>query len=139
MHWSRPAPPSPSTRSAAANSRQILTAWSAPPTRPPQEYSRYGRACTNSHIYGGLDTRSDRIEPAFEGCGASAAAVDAVPAEDRPSDIGRLRQRVASELKTTFASHYTQVVSLQETLQLSNIAVYNKPPPARNSINPNKG
>jgi hypothetical protein len=29
------------------------------------------------------------------------------------------RQRVASELKTTFASHYTQVVSLQETLQLS--------------------
>ena len=43
-----------------------------------------------------------------------------------PAEIGRLRQRVASELKTTFASHYTRVVSLPEVLQLDNIAVYNK-------------
>jgi hypothetical protein len=33
---------------------------------------------------------------------------------------------VASELKTTFASHYTQVVSLAEALQLSHLAVYGK-------------
>ena len=39
-----------------------------------------------------------------------------------PADGDRLRQRVVAELKTTFASHYTQVVSLQEALQLSNIA-----------------
>ena len=30
----------------------------------------------------------------------------------------KLRERVVAELKTTFASHYTQVVSLQEALQL---------------------
>jgi hypothetical protein len=29
----------------------------------------------------------------------------------------RLRDRVASELKTTFASHYTQVISLADLLQ----------------------
>ena len=53
---------------------------------------------------------------------------------------GLLRQRVVAELKTTFASHYTQVVSLQEALQLSNIAVYNKRSTGEKFlINPNKG
>jgi hypothetical protein len=41
-------------------------------------------------------------------------------------DAQRLRARVVAELKTTFASHYTQVVSLQEALQLKNIAAYGK-------------
>jgi hypothetical protein len=45
-----------------------------------------------------------------------------ISADDRQ----RLRERVASELKTTFASHYTQVVSLAEALQLSHLAVYGK-------------
>jgi hypothetical protein len=38
----------------------------------------------------------------------------------------KLRARVANEIKTTFASHYTRVVSLQEALSLDNIAIYNK-------------
>jgi hypothetical protein len=33
---------------------------------------------------------------------------------------------VIDELKTTFASHYTKVVSLQEALDLQDIAVYAK-------------
>jgi hypothetical protein len=57
-----------------------------------------------------------------------------------PADIGKLRQRVAAELKTTFASHYTKVVSLQETLDLANIDVYNKRSTGEKFlINPNKG
>jgi hypothetical protein len=47
---------------------------------------------------------------------------------------------VVSELKTTFASHYTQVVSLQETLQLDKIAIYNKRATGEKFlINPHKG
>ena len=47
---------------------------------------------------------------------------------------------MVDELKTTFASHYTQVVSLQETLQLSHIAVYAKRATGEKYlINPNKG
>ena len=47
---------------------------------------------------------------------------------------------MASELKTTFASHYTKVVSLQETLQLDNIAVYGKRATGEKFlINPSKG
>jgi hypothetical protein len=34
-----------------------------------------------------------------------------------------VKERMVSELKTTFASHYTRVVSLQEVLLLDNIAV----------------
>ncbi|MBV8753851.1 MAG: NADH oxidase, partial [Hyphomicrobiales bacterium] len=51
-----------------------------------------------------------------------------------------LRARVMAELKTTFASHYTKVVSLPEALQLSNIAVYAKRATGEKYlINPNKG
>lgn len=35
-----------------------------------------------------------------------------------------LRQRVAAELKTTFASSYSKEISLAEALQLDAIAVY---------------
>jgi len=56
-----------------------------------------------------------------------------------PAEAQKLRERVAAELKTTFASHYTQVVSLQEALQLSNIAAYGKRATGEKFlINPNK-
>ena len=42
------------------------------------------------------------------------------------ADTERLRQRVVDELKTTFASHYTKVVSLTEALDPANLAVYAK-------------
>jgi hypothetical protein len=51
----------------------------------------------------------------------------------------RLRERVAKGLKTTFASHYTRVVSLPEVLKLENIAIYNKRATGEKFlINPNK-
>ena len=40
--------------------------------------------------------------------------------------INRLRQRVAAEITTTFASHYTQEVSLTDMLTAEAIAVYGK-------------
>jgi NADPH:quinone reductase len=49
------------------------------------------------------------------------------------------RQRVVDELKTTFASHYTKVVSLAEALDPANIAVYVKRATGEKFlINPNK-
>jgi hypothetical protein len=51
----------------------------------------------------------------------------------------RLRQRVVDELKTTFASHYTKVVSLGEALDPANFAVYVKRATGEKFlINPNK-
>jgi hypothetical protein len=54
-------------------------------------------------------------------------------------DQARLRERVVKGLKTTFASHYTKVISLPEVLDLTNIAIYNKRATGEKFlINPNK-
>ena len=52
----------------------------------------------------------------------------------------QLRDRVAAEVKTTFASHYTREVSLAEALQLDAISVYGKQATGEKYlINPHKG
>jgi hypothetical protein len=43
-----------------------------------------------------------------------------------PVAVEKLKQRVAAELKTTFASHYSKQISLVETLDPDTIAVYSK-------------
>jgi hypothetical protein len=57
-----------------------------------------------------------------------------------PEAAQKLRDRVAAEIKTTFASHYAKEVSLAEALQLDAIAVYGKQATGEKYlINPNKG
>jgi DMSO/TMAO reductase YedYZ molybdopterin-dependent catalytic subunit len=56
-----------------------------------------------------------------------------------PAETRKLQERVAAELKTTFASHYTKVISLQEALQPDVLAAYNKRATGEKYlINPNK-
>jgi hypothetical protein len=107
-----------------------------------KEYSRYGsNVYKQIYIYGSLDNRPTELSRAFGlSWGVGGWLLTPFLQKIGPAEIGRLRQRVASELKTTFASHYTQVVSLQETLQLSNIAVFNKRSTGEKFlINPSKG
>ncbi len=57
-----------------------------------------------------------------------------------PAAAQRLKQRVATELKTTFASAYAGEVSLVEALDLKSIAVYGQVATGHKYlINPNKG
>ena len=52
--------------------------------------------------------------------------------------VGELQARVANEIKTTFASTYTQEVSLEEALTLEALMVYAKQATgAKFLINPN--
>jgi hypothetical protein len=106
-----------------------------------KEYSRYGSSVFKQvYIYGSLDTRPTELSRAF-GLSWAVGGWLLTPFLQKigPADIGKLRQRVASELKTTFASHYTKVVSLQEALQLDNIVVYGKRATGEKFlINPNK-
>ena len=107
-----------------------------------KEYSRYGSTTYKQvYIYGGLDTGPTELTRAFGmAWGLGGWLLDAVPAEDRRRRNGRLRQRVAAELKTTFASHYTKAVSLAEALEPDNIAAYNKRTTGEKYlINPAKG
>jgi len=43
-----------------------------------------------------------------------------------PDVVQRMKQRVRDELKTTFASHYTQRISLQDALDPKRIAAYSQ-------------
>jgi NADPH:quinone reductase-like Zn-dependent oxidoreductase len=107
---------------------QILTAMEVAINKTAKVYSRYG---SNVHkqvyIYGGLDTRPTELNRAF-GMTWSVGGWLLFPflMKIGAADGQRLRQRVVDELKTTFASHYTKVISLQGALDLANIAVYAK-------------
>jgi len=121
---------------------QILTCMEAAISRNAKVYSRYG---SNVHkqvyIYGGLDTGPTELNRTFGMTwGIGGWLLFQFLQKIGPADAARLRQRVIAELKTTFASHYTKVVSLQEALQLSHIAIYRKRATGEKYlIKPNKG
>jgi len=120
---------------------QILTCMEAAINRDAKAYSRYG---SNVHkqvyIYGSLDPGPVELNRAFGMIwGVGGWLLFPFMMKTSAADRARLRERVASELKTTFASHYTHVVSLAEALQLSHLAVYGKRATGEKYlINPNK-
>lgn len=120
---------------------QILTCMEAAANKTAKVYSRYGSTVHKQvYIYGGLDTRPTEINRSFGmAWGVGGWLLFPFLQKIGPAEAQKLRERVAAELKTTFASHYTQVVSLQEALQLSNIAAYGKRATGEKFlINPNK-
>lgn len=120
---------------------QILTAMEIAANKTAKEYSRYGsNVYKQVYIYGSLDNRPTELNRSFGlSWGVGGWLLTPFLQKIGPAEIGRLRQRVASELKTTFASHYTRVVSLAEALDPANIAVYAKRATGEKFlINPNK-
>jgi NADPH:quinone reductase-like Zn-dependent oxidoreductase len=120
---------------------QILTCMEIAANKTAKVYSRYGSSVYKQvYIYGGLDPRPIELNRAFGmAWGVGGWLLFPFLQKIGAADGERLRQRVAAELKTTFASHYTKVVSLQEALQLSNIAIYAKRATGEKYlINPNK-
>jgi len=107
---------------------QILTAMEAAANRTAKVYSRYGSTVHKQvYIYGGLDTRPTELIRSFGmAWGIGGWLLFPFLQKLAPADVQRLRERVAAELKTTFASHYTRVISLYESLQLETIAAYGK-------------
>jgi NADPH:quinone reductase-like Zn-dependent oxidoreductase len=120
---------------------QILTCMETAINKTAKVYSRYGSSVHKQvYVYGGLDPRPIELNRAFGmAWGVGGWLLTPFLQKIGPAEGQKLRQRVAAELKTTFASHYTKVVSLQEALQLENIAVYGKRATGEKFlINPNK-
>ena len=120
---------------------QILTCMEISANKTAKVYSRYGSSVYKQvYIYGGLDTRPIELNRAFGmAWGVGGWLLFPFLQKIGAADGERLRQRVAAELKTTFASHYTKEVSLQEVLQLANVAAYAKRATGEKYlINPNK-
>jgi NADPH:quinone reductase-like Zn-dependent oxidoreductase len=107
---------------------QILTGMEAAANMNAKSYSRYGSTVHKQvYIYGGLDTRPTELNRSFGmAWGIGGWLLFPFMQKIGPAEAQKLRQRVAAEIKTTFASRYTQVVSLQEALQLEAIAAYAK-------------
>ena len=121
---------------------QILTRMEAAIGRSAKEYSRYGSATHKQvYIYGGLDTGPTELMRSF-GMAWGIGGWLLFPFLQRigPAAAQRFAQRVAAELKTTFASRYAQEISLAEALHPDVIAVYGqRATGAKLLINPNKG
>lgn len=94
--------------------------------RGAKEYSRYGSTTLKqAYLYGGLDTRPTEFSRNFGMTWAMGGWL-LFPFLQKigPEATQALKNRVAAELKTTFASHYTRTVSLAGALQAEAIAQY---------------
>ena len=91
-------------------------------------FSRYGSdQMKQVYIYGGLSTAPTELARSYGmAWGIGGWLLTPFLAKIGPAEVQRLRQRVADELKTTFASHYTAEISLQEALEPDVIAAYNR-------------
>lgn len=105
---------------------QILTCMESALNRTAIEYSRYGSTTLKQvYIYGGLDTGPTEFVRNF-GFAWSMGGWLLFPFLQRLGEpaVQVLKQRVAAELKTTFASTYSKEISLAEALDLEAIAMY---------------
>jgi NADPH2:quinone reductase len=120
----------------------ILSCMEAAINRTAKEYNRYG---SNVHkqvyLYGGLDTRPTELVRNFGmAWGIGGWLLFPFLGKLGAEGVQRLKARVAAELKTTFASHYTARVSLAEALQQDAINAYNlRSTGTKYLIEPNKG
>jgi NADPH2:quinone reductase len=105
---------------------QILTCMEAALNSTATEYSRYGSTTLKQvYIYGGLDSGPTEFVRNF-GFAWSMGGWLLFPFLQRLGEpaVQVLKQRVAAELKTTFASNYSKEISLAEAMKLDAIAVY---------------
>ena len=107
---------------------QILTAMEAAAQKTAAGYSRYGSTVHKQvYIYGGLDMRPTEFNRGFGmAWGMGGWLLFPFLQKIGPVDAQKLRDRVAAELRTTFASHYSAEISLIEALQPDVVAAYNR-------------
>ena len=122
-------------------SGQILTAMEVAANQTATEYNRYGsNTFKQVYIYGGLDRSPTTLNRAFGfSWGLGGWLLTPFIGRIGPERFEELKQKVADEIKTTFASHYTKEISLEEVLQPENIKVYSKQATGEKYlVNPNK-
>ena len=107
---------------------QILASMEAALSRGDSDFNRYGSETHKQvYIYGGLERSQTVLERSYGmAWGVGGWLLPPFLKRIGPESAQRLRERVAAEIKTTFASHYTQEVSLAEALQLERIADYGR-------------
>lgn len=106
----------------------ILHAMEQAANRTATEYSRYGSSSFKQlYIYGGLDMSPTLLDRGF-GFSWSVSGFLLTPFLQKAGmeTVLAMRARVAAELKTTFASHYTDTISLAQALDPAVLEAYNR-------------
>jgi NADPH2:quinone reductase len=120
---------------------QILTAMEIAQNKTAAEFSRYGSTTHKQvYIYGGLNRSPTELTRGYGmAWGLGGWLLTPFLQKIGFEAAQQLRERVAREVKTTFASSYVKEVSLAEVLDLAEIAVYGKQATGEKYlINPNK-
>jgi NADPH:quinone reductase len=120
---------------------QILRSMESAAGKNAKTYSRYGSTVHKQvYLYGGLDPRPTELARDYGmAWGVGGWLVMNFMQRIGPASVARLRERIAKELKTTFASTYSNEISLTETLQLDVIAAYRRRETGKKYlVNPNK-
>ena len=121
---------------------QILSCMEAAAQANSPGFNRYGSSVHKQvYIYGGLDTSPTVLHRSY-GMAWGIGGWLLTPFLQRvgPKVAEQMRQRVANEVKTTFASRYAREISLAEVLDLDHIAVYNQRATGEKYlVNPNLG
>jgi NADPH:quinone reductase len=107
---------------------QILSCMEAAAVRKMTEYNRYGSDVFKQvYIYGALDRGPTTLTRNF-GFSWSLGGFLLTPFLQKAGmeKVMQMRAKVAAQIKTTFASHYTREVSLAQALSLEAIAAYGR-------------
>ena len=120
---------------------QILAAMEVAANKTAKEYSRYGSDVYKQvYIYGGLDPTPTVLNRSYGlQWGLGGWLLTPMIGRIGMERFAEMRQRVIREIKTTFASHYTQEISLEDMLLPDNIKAYAKQGTgAKYLVNPHK-
>jgi NADPH2:quinone reductase len=106
----------------------ILAAMEAAANRGAKEFSRYGSTVHKQvYVYGSLEDGPTVLHRSYGmSWGVGGWLLTNFLRRIPPETAARLKNRVATEITTTFASHYTKVVSLAGALEPDEIAQYSK-------------
>ena len=107
---------------------QILAAMEIAANKTATEYSRYGSDIYKQvYIYGGLDMSPTILNRSFGlQWGLGGWLLTPMIGRIGMERFQQMRERVARDISTTFASHYTQEISLAEMMQPEIIRGYAK-------------
>ena len=105
---------------------QILSAMEIAANKISKEYSRYGSDTYKQvYVYGGLDRSPTILNRSFGmQWGLGGWLLTPMIEKFGMERFQQMRERVVKEIKTTFASHYTQEISFEEMLQPHTIKAY---------------
>ena len=106
---------------------QILTAMEAAASATAKEYSRYGSTTFKQlYIYGGLDRSPTELTRSFGFSWAVGGWLPTPFLQKIGAEAAALRERVANQITTTFASTYTAEISLADALSVDIAKSYSR-------------